>query len=217
MIDTGPVEIYPALSDALTGLQGFDWLVLTSARAVPALQELARQAGFEFNAPPVAAVGAQTTAAARRAGWDVKFQPTVATSAALAAGLSPVENQEVLLARTNIASRQLADTLRARGASVTDLPVYSTHAASQPHTQLDQLLRKSQIGYIIFASVSAIVGFERSITQRGLSIAKNIPAVAIGPATAAAATATGFRHVRPAPEPNIHGIIAALRSHPVSS
>jgi uroporphyrinogen-III synthase len=212
MIQIRPVPISQPVASALARLREFDWLVLTSARAVTALKTLAAEAKVTFDPmPPVAAVGAQTAATAKRAGWTVGFQAQPATANALGSGLTPVKGKHVLWARTELATTELADTLRFRGAHVTDLTVYTTQPATQFNPRLEELVRDRQVGWVTFASESALAGFEHSLSPAMLERARSLPAVAIGHPTAYAAATAGWRNVKVAREPNVKGIISALR------
>ena len=212
MIHTTPVPLTAPISVALSCLGSFDWLVLTSARAVAAIQALAAEGGISLDrVPPVATVGSHTASVAERAGWLVKFQAQPATAEALGAGLAPVNEQKILLARTDIAGSELPDHLRIRGATVTDLAVYTTQSLTRRNDRLEELVRDRQVGSVVFASTSAIAGFQRSLSPAMLERVRFMtPVVALGHPTAYAAATAGFRHVNVAAEPNAKGVIAAL-------
>lgn len=211
MITTEPLALTEAARRTLRRLSEFDWLVLTSPRAIPALHSLLCASNVEpGHVPPVAAVGERTAAAARTAGWNVTFQPPTATASALAEGLSPVSGRRILVAHTTIAHPALAATLSARRAIVTGLPVYSTQPVIAPDAQLEQFIFDRRIACFVFASPSAVAGLAKSLSTRAMSQAQNLPAAAIGPSTAAAATQAGFRHVHQAAAPSVKGVIAVL-------
>jgi uroporphyrinogen-III synthase len=213
MIHTEPLPLTEAARRTLQRLPEFDWLVLTSPRVVPALQSLMRAANMGAHpVPPVATVGERTAEAVRAAGWRVKFVPRVANANALAAGLEPTRDQNILVARTTIATSGLGAALRARGATVTDLPVYSTTPVRSSVPQLEQSIADGCIAFVVFASPSAITGLGLSLAPDNLARVRDLPVIAVGPTTAAAAAAMGFRHVEAAPEPTVRGLMEVINT-----
>ncbi len=122
-----------------------DWLVLTSARAVAALQQTtddslsAMQSAGGFR---VAAIGPATAGRARAAGLQVDLVPALVRSAsgllaALttatardAAGTPPATAIRALLPHSDLASSELADGLRAQGWQVEEVIAYRTVLAT---------------------------------------------------------------------------------------
>jgi uroporphyrinogen-III synthase len=214
MIRTETLELNDKMRHVLERLAGHDWLVLTSARAVQALQSLLQEAAIKpIRMPPLAVVGERTATAAGAAQWEVKFKPPKATALALAATVEPVEQKRILIARSTIAKPSLAATLRSRGAVVTDLPVYATLPASSPNLELEQLILNERVSTIVFASPSAVAGFTNTLTPVLLPLALKLIVIAIGPTTARAARAAGFRIVHSPQTPSITALVALL--HPL--
>ncbi|MGO8759386.1 MAG: uroporphyrinogen-III synthase [Terracidiphilus sp.] len=78
VLEIRPPESYEALDRALRALNGYDWLILTSANAVRALGERAAAIGVplrDASTAKVAAVGEATAAAARKAGLAITLVP----------------------------------------------------------------------------------------------------------------------------------------------
>jgi uroporphyrinogen-III synthase len=212
MIKIVPATLTPEISGVLNQLASFDWLVFTSARGVGVLESLTRTTGILLDtAPPVAVVGPATAAAARRAGFNVQFVAEPATAASLAAALTPIAGRRLLLARTSLASPEFAANLRTRGATVTELVVYHTHPLNQPNSALEQVIQDNQIRCFTFASTSAITGLTQSLNETSLNQARNLPAITLGAATAAAARTAGFHCIIQAPVPSIQGIVETMK------
>ena len=191
-------------------LRGCDWLVLTSARAVAALEEIA---GEPLAVPaPVAVVGPATAERARRAGLDVRLQAKGGTVVALAE-----EMAEVLAAatRTSAAERPLVvfagaedahrglEVLETRGlARVVRLAVYRTIPAPPvPEAQREEL----DVDVVLLASPSAV---------RGLVAGARLPArariITIGPSTTAAAREAGLTVAGEAVTRDLAGLLRAI-------
>jgi uroporphyrinogen-III synthase/uroporphyrinogen III methyltransferase/synthase len=78
MLEIQPPESFDPLDRALRSLASYDWLILTSANTVRALEGRAQALGLQLAAPDrlqVAAVGEATAQAARRAGLPVAVVP----------------------------------------------------------------------------------------------------------------------------------------------
>jgi uroporphyrinogen-III synthase len=168
-IETGPVE-----------LDGYDWLVLTSATGA---QELRRRA--VGSAAKVAAIGPATADAW---GSGVDLVPRVSTQEGLLSEL-PRPAGRVLFAGAEGARRLLADEL---GADF--LALYRTKPAQSGEPVHGDLA--------IVASPSAA----RALA----TLERRIPVVSIGPETTAAATAAGLTVAGEAATPDLEGLVSAV-------
>ena len=127
---TDPLDGGAALRVALSGLSGFDWLVVTSAAGA----ERAGSAAAEVPGIRLAAVG---TATARElescAGRRVELVPAAQRAEGLVAAFVEREPspQRVLIAQADIAAATLADGLRAAGHEVTVVTAYRTDTPDQ--------------------------------------------------------------------------------------
>lgn len=205
MINTAPAALTPSLAEKLRRIANFDWLVLTSARAASSLRTLIKQANLPLALPPAVAVGPSTAAAAKRAGLTVGFVAGTPTSAALAAELSPIEGRNIALVQANLAPADLYNALQARGAHVTRLAVYTIAPRDQPKRRLDTKLQDPATATIL-ASPSAALALAQLHPP-----ALAIPAIAIGPTTAAAARRAGYTAVSRAAAPDLPSVISALK------
>jgi len=189
-------------------LEGADWIVLTSARAVDALEEIA---GRPLALPaPVAAVGAATARRAREAGLDVRLEAAGGTMPALAAELGralgdPEPARPLPLVvhagaeETRPGLERLEDQGRAR---VVHVAVYRTRPApGLPEAQREDL----DVDVVLLASPSAV---------RGLLGRARIPdrarVVTIGPSTTAAARDAGLAVAGEAVTRDLLGLLRAL-------
>ena len=184
-----PLDGGAALRRALARLDSFDWLVVTSANG-------ARRAGPAAAAHPqvrLAAVGPATAAAlAAAAGREVDLVPSLAQAEGLLAAF-PRQPARVLLAQADLARPVLADGLGAMGHVVESVTAYRT-AVRTPTP--DEVARLREVDAVVLASGSAASAWA------GIDPQPPAVVVALGPVTAAAATARGVRvdHVAPFPD-----------------
>jgi len=164
-------------------LQGYDWVLVTSAFGA---QELLRRAHSPW--PRAAAIGPGTAAALRDGGVEPSLVPRVSTQEGLLAEL-PRSPGHVLFAGAEGARRLLSDEL---GADF--VPLYRTREL-RPDPPPDGDL-------VVLASASAA----RAFGALGLDLL----AVSIGPETTRAAEAAGIRVAAEADPHDLEGLVAAL-------
>jgi uroporphyrinogen-III synthase len=140
----------------------------------------------------------------RAAGVEPAFSPDVFAALEIADGLEPLSGARVLLPQSEIAEPDLADELRARGATVDAVDAYRTVPREATAGEL-ALLRACDA--VVLMSGSAA----RSLAQQGG--AGSALVVCIGPRTAEAASEAGLAVGLTAHEATSEGIIEALRSH----
>ena len=187
-----------ALNDALSRLDEFDWLVVTS----PAGSE--RVAAAASTAPGVrlAAVGTATAGVLEgRSGRPVDLMPSVQQAQELAdAFVAHAESpQRVLVAQADIAAPTLADELRRAGHDVTVVTAYRTVTLEPDRSAIDGA------DAVLFASGSAVEGWCRAF---GTSAPPLV--VAIGPTTAATAEQLGLKVSGVAADHSLEGLVTEL-------
>lgn len=178
-----PLIAIEPLGDASIDVTSYDWVVVTSPNGAA---ELARR----LTAPPrrLAAIGPGTTEELKAHGLEPDLVPHVSTQEGLLAEL-PRPAGHVLLAAAEGARPLLADEL---GADF--LPLYRT---------LELQPRQPPVGdLVVLASPSAARAFAAAGAR--------IPAVVIGPQTAAAARAHGIDVAAEAETHDVDGLVAAV-------
>ena len=201
--DAGRLDL--AVLDLAAG--EYDWVGLTSVTAVDAL--LSRAAALQVTSPVpadtrVAVVGRSTAAAVRAAGLPVDLQPTGAGSAAELARVWPAgSGGTVLLPRSALAADDLPSAVRDRGWQVVEVDAYRTHLLPLPAAVADEL-RDGGIGAVLLTSTSTATALSRTPPPAGVLV------VAIGAATARAATTAGLRVDRVAADPSDQALVNAL-------
>ena len=174
--------------DAVRALDGYDWLLLTSANAVRAMAEAS---GARLpKALHLASAGPATTEAIREhfPGTAITAQATSAFGGeglARALALVDVSAARMLFPVSDRSPATLADVLRARGARVDVVVAYRTAVPGDAGSALRVALGQA-VDVATFASPSAVDAF---VAMGGGS---SIPAIVIGPTTARAARDAGL-------------------------
>ena len=195
---TDPADGGAALRAALADLDGFDWLVVTSAAGSE------RVAAAVAAAPGVelAAVGTATARVLEQAGGrPADLVPPVQRAEALVAAF--VERvpapQRILVAQADIAAPTLVDGLRSAGHDVTVVTAYRTVTVEPDRAAI------AAADAVLFASGSAVESWCRAFGHDTPALV-----VAIGPTTAATADRLGLKLTAVAADHSLDGLVAEL-------
>jgi uroporphyrinogen III methyltransferase / synthase len=199
---------------AFASLSSYDWLIFTSSRGVDAFTESI--AGFGKDARvlggiKVACVGAETAKSLAAFGVKADFVPTVSTGVELAMQLIAafdVTARRFLLLRSAIAEPALADLLKAAGATVDDVPAYTSQPAGADGTALCAALMAGNIDWVTFTSGSAVRAFLAAV-DAGL-LGDKAKLASIGPVTSAEMATRGLKVSAEAKVSTIDGILSAI-------
>lgn len=187
-----------ALREALSSLEQYDWLIVTS----PAGAERVGAAVRSASRVRLAAVGTATARAlALESGRAVDLVPSEQRADALAEQFvaESVVSQRVLIAQADIAAPALADAIRMAGHRVTTVTAYQTVpkqpiGAAAPHADA-----------VLFASGSSVESWCRAFGPTGPALM-----VAIGPSTAAVAERLGLKLSAVAADHSLEGLVTEL-------
>jgi uroporphyrinogen-III synthase len=190
-LELAAIAIAPPADPALLGraldrLDGYEWLVVTSANG--ARHGLGPPRPFPGG---VAALGPATAAVLRELGWPVDWVPDEARGAALAEGLPLRPGDRVLVLRSDLADGALARRLRARGASVDDLVAYRTVPRREPSPELRRRFEEGAVDGVILMSPSAVDGLLNAC-GREPGLYAGAALVSAGPTTSARVRARGL-------------------------
>jgi uroporphyrinogen-III synthase len=198
-----------ALAEALTDEAGWDWLVVTSAAAVPHLVAALADRGrgwADLGRARVAAVGPTTAEALAAAGRPPDLVPAVPHSLGLAEAFGDLTGQRVLLPRSDIAWSLLPDALTAAGADVVRVEAYRTVPEDVDYLAA-ALMAAGAIDVVTFTSGSGIRAF--LLWSGARPLLERAGVVCIGPTTADAARAAGLRVDAVAAEPTAEALARA--------
>lgn len=212
-IRSAPAPDPGALSTAAEQLGGTRWLGFTSPSGVrygwPAVE-----AAWPQGLPEglgLAAVGPGTAEALAAAGRAPDFLPSDPTGDAFASELPVVRGDRVVLLRSDIARRAVAERLRARGARVADVAAYRTVEGADAAD-----VRRALAAFpaaITFTSPSTVRGFLRGMGPARAGAAGRFGGaalVAIGPVTAAEVGRHGLAVDAVAAPSTLTGLVDAL-------
>ncbi|HEX9799834.1 MAG TPA: uroporphyrinogen-III synthase [Thermoanaerobaculia bacterium] len=198
------------LAAALAALDRFDWLVVTSARAVAAVA--ARVATLPA-ALRVAAVGEATAAAARGALWPVDRVPETYSGEALveafrAAG--DAAGARVLFPAGDRAAPTVPDGLAELGAAVVRVEAYRTQPAPLDAERCLASAAAGEVEVLTFASPSAVDGLARALGDDAFAhLVDRLAVAVIGAATATALQHRGLAADAVAAPSTLDGLVAA--------
>jgi len=214
---TAPAADPGPLDDALVALASFDWLAVTSARAVGALRERPTWPPVWAGAPRprVAAVGSATAARLAEAGVPVACVGS-AGGAALARAMvesgATLKRARVLWPRSDRAQPELARALRAEGAVVSDPVAYRTEITPPPDLEsFARALDEGRIAAVLFASPSAALGLAAVLPGHDFErLGARTLVASIGPTTSAALLELGVRAELEASPPDAAALAEAV-------
>lgn len=194
-----------------------DWILFTSSNAVRHfLTDAPGRIGWlaaSSRQTRVAAIGPATTRTLAEFGVAVDCVPEAPYSAAtLLTALGDVAEKSILLPRSAIAAQDLPNALRSLGASVTDLPVYTTVTVMPPASALADVAAGGPIDAICFTSPSTVRAYLELLARNAdivTTFALAVP-VSIGPTTSAALQEVGLGAPVTAQRQTAQGLVDAL-------
>ena len=201
-----------ALEQAAVHADQFDWIVFTSANAIPAFVAALRQAPGGLRGR-VATVGSATRAAAERAGLAVSLTPSNYVAEALVAsfGNENLTGQRVLIPSAAVTRDVVAPALRARGAIVDVVEAYRNVIPDGAAARAWEIFREPFPDWVTFASSSAVENIARLAGAHKLA---RVKIASIGPVTSAAVRAQGLEVAVEAVPQNVEGLVESISGLP---
>jgi len=213
-IEIAPLADNQHLDRALSRLESYDWLILTSVNAVKVVLERLNILGI--NRLPaklqLAAVGPKTSMALARRGLQPNFVPPKYIAEEILPGLGDLQGRWVLLPLADIAHQTLPDRIAKADGVAHVVTAYHTVPAEPNPAGLAAL--RAGVDAITFSSSSTVRNFVRLARKAGLNPfdLPGKPANAyIGPKTAATAEKMGLSLDVIAQEYTLDGLLAALQ------
>lgn len=196
---------------ALANLSEYDWVVFSSPRAVAAVT--GRIDGLP-EGTRVAAVGDSTAETLLEEGWPVDLLPREFGSEGLVAAFSEADlahGAEVLFPASSIARTTIPDGLTGLGARVERVVAYETVAASLDSAACRAEADAGSLDAVTFASPSAVSGLRAALGELSFArILSQVPAIVIGPTTAAALQEIGMVPTGVADPSTLDGLVDAV-------
>jgi uroporphyrinogen-III synthase len=205
------------LRTAAERIAEYDWLVVTSARAVPPLMEALTRAGMpaeevRSSGVRICAVGPRTAEALSVAGLSPEVLPERfiaegVVSAIMAA--ADLNGARVLFPRAEDGREVIPRELAAAGATVDVVSAYRTEEDPSESSRLATLVGEGGVDALAFTAGSAARSFAVGWGKRG-PLPEGVGIVALGPATAGALREGGLP-VHAVAEPHtLEGLVDAL-------
>ena len=218
-----PRRLKPQVEHTLAEqLATFDWVIFTSAHGVKALMGLLARQGKDtraFGACRICAIGPKTASVLEHLGITPDLVPPSFSTKGVSAAFRriPLTGAKILIPRSSLAvGDALAKELRARGAAVSEIPLYDTILPQVPKQVLRQRLGDGPVDIVTFTSSSTVRNFFLLLEQAGFQprrILNGARIACIGPQTAAAAKQAGLAvHILPRRAWTIDGLVEALVS-----
>lgn len=214
VLEICPPNSFEPLDRALRQLRDYDWLILTSANTIHAIQDRAGAIGVTFDSLDqlkVAAIGSATATAARKAGFSVALVPEKYVAESLVESLmsQPLAKRKILLARAASARDVIPDSLRAAGARVDVVDAYQNR---MPDNAPELLRAALAVGLdaATFTSSSSVSHLAAAAAAARLKFPlEAVAAISIGPITSETLRASGWEPAIEAKRSDIAGLIEA--------
>ncbi|MHC4604306.1 MAG: uroporphyrinogen-III C-methyltransferase, partial [Planctomycetota bacterium] len=219
-IEFATIEIKPLTQanqflQTLTKLSEFDWIIFTSANGVSiffeSLQSVQKDARV-FGSAKIAAIGSETARRLNEFGIKADFVPTAFTGKELGKQLIAFVNlqgKNILLLRSQLASKELAELLVQAKAKVNDTAIYTIVPEKSEFKWLKEKIADRAIDWLTFASPSSVNAFFEQI-QADLVNSSNVKVASIGPVTSQQLKNLGVKVDVEPTEHTIDGLLTAI-------
>ncbi len=212
VIEIAPPDDRAPLRDAVSRLEEFDWVVLTSVNGVKAVLDAMEETGTPvstLSARRIAVIGPATANRLEELVRKPDVVPKEYVAEAILDSLPPVSGLRFLLPRADLARPELAEMLTAAGALVTSVVAYQI---VKPAPSLPVETPPPDV--ITLTSGSAAVNTISTLQAQGREDWLHRATLAcIGPVTERALNSAGFRADVVAEEYTAPGLIRALVQH----
>lgn len=196
----------------------YDWVIFTSVNAVEIFYERLRENGKDARAlggSSICAVGAKTVDALNRIGIHPDFVPSHSRGSAIATEIGNVSGKKILLPRAKIATADLPNGLRRKGAQVDDVPFYDTlkvtNDGDKRRDEIEADLLNGGIDFVTFTSSSTVTNFlEMFPAYTPAALLANVKVAVIGPTTQKTALARDVRVDVMAKEASVESLMEAI-------
>jgi uroporphyrinogen III methyltransferase/synthase len=209
------IKIQPIENVDIPALNAYDWVIFTSVNAVEIFYERLRENGKDaraFGGCSVCAVGAKTVEALNRIGIHPDFVPSHSRGSAIAAEIGEVNGKKILLPRAKIATADLPNGLRERGAHIDDVPLYNTVKVSgENRDEIEADLLNGSIDLVTFTSSSTVTNFLEMFPAHAPTVLlANVKVAVIGPTTQKTVEKCGVHVDVVAKEASVESLVEAI-------
>lgn len=211
-----PADFAP-LDKAITEINTYKWLILTSVNGVEYFFDRLLAAGKDARAlcgVKIAAIGSATAEALKGYGITADLIPSAYKAEELADALAEdtKAGDKLLLARAKIARNVLPERLRALGAQVDVVTAYETVADCQNKEELLEALESGEASLVTFTSSSTVTNLLEVLGDKK-DLLNKVALAAIGPVTAETLEKNGLKPAVSAAEYTIDGLMTAIEEY----
>jgi uroporphyrinogen-III synthase len=205
---------YKPLDSALQKLDGYDWLILTSANGVEAMWERLSKLRLTKHLKylSIAAIGPATKKAIEQRGGKVNVVPKEYVAESVVRSLRRrVKGKRVLLVRAKVARDVIPRELRRAGAEVHVVEAYETVVPKSSRLRLRRVLKnpRRRPHVVTFTSSSTVRNFAALLGAREMNV-DGIRLASIGPITSSTLRELGLRVDIEAKEFTISGLVESI-------
>ena len=212
------IKIQPIEGANIPSSNEYDWVIFTSVNAVEIFYERLRENGKDARAlggSSICAVGVKTVEALNRIGIHPDFVPSHSRGGAIATEIGDVSGKKILLPRAKIATADLPNGLREKGAQVDDVPLYDTlKVANDGDKRRDEVeadLLNGSIDFVTFTSSSTVTNFLEMFPAHAPTVLlANVKVAVIGPTTQKTAEARDVQVDVVAKEASVESLVEAI-------
>lgn len=218
-LEIGPPSSWDALDQAISRLQDFDWLILTSTNGVDYFFERLGSRLTDVRALAaikIAVVGEKTAASLRQRGLQPDFIPPDYVADALVVNFpETVAGKRILFPRVESGGREvLVKELTAKGAEVTEVAAYQSVCPAEIAPEALAALKSGAVQVVTFASSKTVKHFcqllEQAIGQGWIDHLTGVCIASVGPQTSRTCEAWLGRVDIEAQEYTLEGLTRAL-------
>lgn len=214
-IEIADPDDFSPLDKAISSLETYEWLILTSVNGVKSFMDRMRKLKKDIRQLSnikIVAIGPKTRDEIEKYGIFCEFMPEEFVAEAIIEVLKDqdVKGKRFLLPRADIARKILPDTLKSMGAEVDEVIAYKTVEGSGNAEELINMLENNKIHIITFTSSSTARNFVEKIGAHNLGLLKDVVVACIGPITSKTAQELGMKVDIEAGEYTIDGLINAI-------
>ncbi|MEW6211806.1 MAG: uroporphyrinogen-III synthase [Acidobacteriota bacterium] len=204
---------------AIARLDGFNWIIFTSANGVDFFfrRLIEKNRSFPSPGPAICSIGPATAKALQKAGAasDLTAEDSKAEGVLHAlierVGEERIRGLRFLIPRARVARDLLPDELTRLGAQVEAVEVYQTIKPDLDRRDIENLFREKKPDAIVFTSSSTISNLAAMANVDDLSsLLQNTMVACIGPVTAATAREYGLRDVIQPASYNARALVDAI-------
>jgi uroporphyrinogen-III synthase len=215
LIEIRKPRSFKPLDSALKSLDGYDWLILTSANGVEAMWERLEKLGLSKTSLDhlrIAAIGPATKKSIEQRGAKVEVVPKEYVAESVVRSLRRrVKGKRVLLVRARVARDVIPSELRKAGARVDVVEAYETVVPQASRARLRGTLANpgKRPHVVTFTSSSTVRNFVALIGSHKARL-DGIRLASIGPVTSSTLRELGLREDIKAKQFTIPGLVEAI-------